>query len=454
MEPGKLVRAAMRDITTVTGIDAPVRVEGGDPVFPTPFLVGTAGAAALGAAISRLWELRTGRSQGVSIRVRAAAAALRSATYLEIDGARPKSLWDPWTGFYPARDGRWVNIHCNFPLHREAMLRVLGPRADRAAAERATSSWDGLALEEAIHAAGGCAGLARTEEEWAAHPQAAAIAHAPLLAIERIGEAPPEPFPRGTRPLEGVRVLDLTRVLAGPTCARSLAEHGADVLKISAAHLADSGPVEWDTGLGKRSAFLDLRTAGDTERLRGLLRGADVFSQSYRPRALADRGFSPADAARLRPGIVHATLSAWGSEGPWKDRRGFDSIVQTVSGMAVAQGGDPASPKLMPVSAIDYVSGYLMAAGVAAALARRATEGGSWRVSVSLAATGRWIAGLGRIAAFREVPAELRAEELEGLLEAHGAIRHLRPVLGLSETPPFWARPPVPLGSHSPTWRS
>lgn len=455
METSKPQFAALREITTVTGIDAPVRVTGADPVFPTPFLVGMAGAAALGAlgaAVSRLWALRTGRGQDISIRVRDAAASLRSATYLEIDGKKPESLWDPWTGFYPVRKDRWVNIHCNFPAHRAAMASVLGAPADRKAAEAASRAWDGLALEEAIHAAGGCAGLARTEAEWAAHPQAAAVAREPLLALERIGDAPPEPLPATERPLGGVRVLDLTRVLAGPTCARSLAEHGADVLKISAAHLADSGAVEWDTGLGKRSAFLDLRAPGGAEALGALLRGADVFSQSYRPGTLAARGFGPEEAARLRPGIVYATLNAWGDAGPWKGRRGFDSIVQTVSGMAYAQSVASARPQLLPVSAIDYVSGYLMAAGAAAALARRATEGGSWRVRVSLAATGRWIAGLGRIAAFREVPAELGPEELEGLLEAHGTVRHLRPVLGLSETPPYWARPPVALGSHPPTW--
>lgn len=455
MDLGKRPQQALDAISALTGGTAPVRLRGADPVFPTPFLVGAAGAGALGAlgrAVARLWELRTGRSQEVSVDVRAAAASLRSATYLEINGARPQSLWDPWTGFYPVRDGRWVNIHCNFPRHREAMQRVLGGPADRKAAEAATRAWDGLALEEAIHAAGGCAGWARTEEEWAAHPHHAAVAREPLLAIERVGDAPPQPLPRADRPLGDVRVLDLTRVLAGPTCARSLAEHGADVLKISAAHLADSGPVEWDTGLGKRSAFLDLRSPDGVDTLRGLVREADVFSQSYRPGTLAARGFGPEEAARLRPGIVYATLDAWGSEGPWKDRRGFDSIVQTVSGMAYAQSGDSARPQLLPVSAIDYVSGYLMAAGVAAALARRATEGGSWCVRVSLAATGRWIAGLGRIAAFREVPAELRPEELQGLLEAHGPVRHLRPVAGLSETPPFWARPPAALGSHSPTW--
>jgi crotonobetainyl-CoA:carnitine CoA-transferase CaiB-like acyl-CoA transferase len=260
------------------------------------------------------------------------------------------------------------------------------------------------------------------------------------------------------RPLSGVRVLDLTRVLAGPICARTLAEHGADVLKITGAHLPDSGPSELDTGIGKLSAHLDLRAPAGVETLRALLREADVFSQSYRPGALAARGFSPEQAAQLRPGIVCVTLSAWGTEGPWRERRGFDSIVQTVSGMAYAQGAgsDPEKPKLMPVSVIDYVSGYLMAYGAMVALARRAREGGSWLVRVSLARTGKWIVDRGSVEDFGSVPKDLEEQELKNLLvetkTASGTIRHLKPVLQLSETQPYWERPPVPLGSHPAAW--
>ena len=158
---------------------------GGDPVFPTPYLVGTAGAAALGAvglAASDLWFCAPG-DQDVKVDLRAAAAALRSARYLKIDGKPPKEIWDPLSGYYPVKDGRWVSIHCNFPNHRDAAMEVLGNPADRAAAEAASRGWDGLALEDAIHAARGCAGLARTAEEWAQHPHAAAVAAQPLLEI-------------------------------------------------------------------------------------------------------------------------------------------------------------------------------------------------------------------------------------------------------------------------------
>ena len=309
-------------------------------------------------------------------------------------------------------------------------MKVLGVEEERAAAEAATRAWAGLELEDAVHAA--------------------AVAAQPLLEILRIGDAPPLPLAEGDRPLAGVRVLDLTRVLAGPTCARTLAEHGADVLKITAAHLPDSGAIELDTGLGKLAAHLDLRSAQGMETMRGLLSNADVFSQSYRPGALAGRGFSPQEAAKLRPGIVCVSLNAWGQTGPWKNRRGFDSIVQSVSGMAYASG-DGVTPRLMPCSAIDYVSGYLMAYGAMVALARRAREGGSWLVRVGLARTGKWIVDRGLVD-----PDAVLGEEPSGLTmdtpSPAGIITHLKPVVQLSGTPARWARPPVPLGYHRPEW--
>ena len=449
-------QAALRELLALGGMQGEAQVSGADPVLRTPYRVGAAGAAALaavGLAAAELWRLRTGRRQQVAVDLRAAAASLRSGYYLRIDGKPPPAPWDPMSGFYPARDGRWVSIHCNFANHRKAALDVLGTQEDRDKANEASKSWDGAALEDAIHKAGGCAGLARSAREWASHPHAAAVAGQPLLEILRIGDAPPQPLlPLGDRPLAGARVLDLTRVLAGPTCAKTLAEHGADVLKITAAHLPDSGAIELDTGIGKLAAHLDLRAAEGASTLRALIGSADVFSQSYRPGALAGRGFSPEEVAHLRPGIVYVSLNAWGQAGPWKDRRGFDSIVQTVSGMALAQG-DGATPKLMPCSAIDYVSGYLMAYGAMRALARRAQEGGSWLVRVNLARTGKWIVDRGAVdpaAPLAPMPEDLAMETDSPA----GRISHLKPVVQLSETPARWTRPPVPLGHHRPQWPS
>jgi crotonobetainyl-CoA:carnitine CoA-transferase CaiB-like acyl-CoA transferase len=381
---------------------------------------------------------------------------------MKLDGAPVSTERNTVMGVYPARDGRWSYLHCNFPNHRAAALEVLGVPEDREAVRKAVAGWDALELEEAIIAAKGAGGMVRTMEEWAKHPQAAAIASLPLMEIVKIGGSLPEPLPAGDRPLSGVRVLDLTRVLAGPTCARSLAEHGADVLKITAAHLPNIGYQEYDTGHGKLSAHLDLRQPKDLEILRGLVREGDVFSQGYRPGTLGDRGLSPEALAKLRPGIVYVSLCAFGHVGPWASRRGFDTVVQTVSGITHRQGelfpGAEPGPQFYPASAIDYLTGYLMAFGAMVALGRRAREGGSWLVRISLAQTGRWLVGRGELPEvdLKDVAKEFTAGELERWTMTSetpaGRLHHLAPVVRLSETPPRWVRPSVPLGYHEPVW--
>src|SRR5215813_282231 len=443
-----------------------VEITGGaDPVLPTPFRIGAAGAAALaatGLAAADLWELRTRHRQDVAVDLRQAVASLRSGHYLQVDGARVRNERNPVMGMYPAKNGRWSYIHANFPNHRAAALRVRGCEENREAVRSAVTNWDALELEEAIIAAGGAGGMVRSMAEWAQHPQAAAIAALPLLEIVKIGDSPPEKLPDGDRPLSGIRVLDLTRVLAGPTCARTLAERGADVLKITAAHLPNIGYQEYDTGHGKLSAHLDLRQPQELETLYGLVREADVFSQGYRPGTLGNRGLSPEALAQLRPGLVYVSLSAFSHVGPWASRRGFDTVVQTVSGITSRQGelfpGAAPGPQFYPVSAIDYLTGYLMAFGALVALARRAREGGSWLVRISLAQTGRWLVGRGEVpeTALKDVPKEFTPAELERWSMTSdtpvGRLRHLGPVVRLSETPPRWARPSVPLGYHEPVW--
>ena len=346
-----------------------VQTTGGtDPILPTPFRIGetsTAALAAVGLAVSDLWELRTGRQQEVAVDTRRATASLRSGRYMQMDGAPVSTEHNAVMGVFPAQNGRWSYLHCNFPNHRAAALSVLGVPEDREAVRKAVARWDAFELEEAILAAKGAGGMVRTMEEWAQHPQSAAIASLPVMEVTKIADSPPEKFPDGDRPLSGIRVLDLTRVLAGPTCARTLAEHGADVMKITGAHLPNIGYQEYDTGHGKLSAHLDLREERDLETLRGLVREADVFSQGYRPGTLGMRGLAPEALAKLRPGIVYVSLSAFSHVGPWASRRGFDTVVQTVSGMTSRQGelfpGPEAGPQFYPVSAIDYLTGYLMA---------------------------------------------------------------------------------------------
>lgn len=320
----------------------------------------------------------------------------------------------------------------------------------------ALEGWTAASLEDALAASGMCAGFVRRPEEWRAHPQARAIAELPLFEIMRIGDSPPEPLGPAERPLARVRALDLTRVIAGPVCGRTLAEHGADVLLITAPHLPDIEVLVMDTGRGKLSAQLDLRREDGRERLRALVRESDIFCQGYRPEALATHGFSPEEVARLRPGIIYATLSAYSHVGPWQKRRGFDSLVQSVSGIA-HEGGATAGldrPKPLPAQALDHASGYLLAFGAMVALMRRAREGGSYLVRVSLAQTGRWIDGLGRVEG-SDAP-DLTLEDIADLVQTGatpwGEMRHVAPAARLSATPAYWARPSVPLGTHPPVW--
>lgn len=461
---------ALSSLMSIAGWDqemaSRVKITGGtDPILPTPFRISETSAAALaaiGLAAADLWELRTGRRQEISVDTRQATASLRSGKYMKMDGVTVSTDRNPVMGVYPAKHGRWSYLHCNFPNHRAAALRVLGVPEDKEAVRQAVAKWDALELEEAIIAAKGAGGMVRTMEEWARHPQAAAIASLPLLEIVKIGDSPPEKFPDGDRPLSGIRVLDLTRVLAGPTCARTLAEHGADVMKVTGAHLPNIGYQEYDTGHGKLSTHLDLRDPKELDTLRGLIRRADVFSQGYRPGTLNDRGLSPEELTQLRPGIIYVSMCAFSHIGPWASRRGFDTAVQTVSGITSRQGelfpGAEAGPQFYPVSAIDYLTGYLMAFGAQIALGRRAREGGSWLVRTSLAQVGRWLVERGQVpeAKLQDVPTEFTPEELASWLMTSntpvGQLHHLSPVVGLSETPSRWARPSVPLGYHDPLW--
>src|ERR1700731_1106349 len=448
---------ALRTILPTVGLseDRARSVEitgGGDPVLQTSFRIGETSAAALaatGLAVADLWELRTGRRQDVAVDLRQATASLRSGNYLQVNGVKVRGDRNEVMGMYPAKNGRWSYVHANFPNHRAAALKVLGCEESKAAVRQAVARWDALELEEAIIAAGGAGGMVRSMTEWAQHPQAAALATLPLLEIVKISDSPPQQLPDGDRPLSGIRVLDLTRVLAGPTCARTLAEHGADVLKITGAHLPNIGYQEFDTGHGKLSAHLDLRQPKDLETLRGLVSEADVFSQGYRPGTLGGRGLSPEELCALRPGLVYVSLCAFSHKGPWASRRGFDTVVQNVSGITQRQGelfpGAEPGPQFYPVSAIDYLTGYLMATGAMVALARRAREGGSWLVRISLAQTGRWLVGRGEVPGreLQHIPPEFPAEErarwsIESQAPA-GTLRHLRPTVQLSETPPYWA---------------
>ena len=439
-----MVHAALQSVLSCGNLPAGyndwVKFIGSDPVFRTRYRVGTVGAAALaaiGIVIAILRDNSADIGGNIEIDVRAAAASLRSYRYVRIDGLG-SDPFDPLTGFYPTADSRLIYFHCNLPPHRQAMLRALGVEATRECVTSATRTRNGFEIEQLVDAAGGCAMVVRTPEEWRDLPNTAFLKSEPLVNIRKIGDSDPIPLPAGELPLSGIRVLDLTRVLAGPTCARLLAEYGSDVVKIACERHPDPPAIEMDTCYGKRFLTLDLALSESRLQLESLVRGSDVFVQAYRLGAIAALGFSPGHVASLRPGIVYASLNAFGHTGPWRGRRGFDTVVQSGSGMAYVQGGRR-EPAFIPVSALDYVTGYLLTFGVLVALRRRAAEGGSYAVDVSLARTSEWIESMGLLdqdaldAASEEVTSDELARWLVEVPTPRGLMTRMRPVIGYSD---------------------
>jgi len=443
-----------------------VDLPGADPVLPSSFAVGAAAQASLAAAAlaaAQVGHRRNGLRQRV--RVDALHAALDSAAWFRIDG-KALPAWDKLSGLYrcgaAAGEPGWVRIHTNFTHHRDAALRLLGlaPGAEtsRDAVLEALQGWRAEDFETAAAAAGGVAAAVRSFAQWDAHPQALALAGQAPISTQRIGDAaaPALPWPplrAEQRPLHGLRVLDLTRILAGPVAGRTLAAYGAEVMLVNSPTLPNIDAIA-DTSRGKLSAQIDLKTDAGRATLRELIAGADVFLHGYRPGALAALGFGPPALASLKPGIVVLSLAAHGFGGPWAGRRGFDSLVQTASGFNVAEaaaaGAD--APRALPIQILDYAAGYLLAFGASTALLRQRVEGGSWEVRVSLAGVGHWLRVLGRVATSfdRATPSfEPFAEDSDS---GFGRLRALRHAAVFSHTPAGWTRPSMPPGSHPPRW--
>lgn len=465
--------STLQSLWTAAGLDAAelaeVHIEGADPELPSIFRVGEAAAvtvAAAGAAAARLWALRTGESQSVSVSVRHALAAFRSQAYLLIDGEPPPSPWGRISGYYDTADGRTVQLHANFPHHHQGLVDLLQCSDDKHSVATALRCREAALFEEAATSRGLPVGAVRSRDEWVAHDQGQAVAGLPLLEIVKIGDSAPEPLPplsstpsptsAGDRPLSGIRALDLSRVIAGPVCGRTLASHGASVLRIGSPNLPIIPHIWLDLARGKRSAHLDLTNAQDLARLRDLIRQTDIFSQAYRPGTLASKGLGPTQIHELRPGAVYVTLCAYSHAGPWAAHRGFDSLVQTVSGFghagAVAAGVDGTRP--LPCQALDHATGYLAAFGAMVALRRRAEDGGSYLVRVSLAQTGQWLWNLGRVEGLQQPDQKITdvADLLEERQTIEGMVRAIRPAEQLATTPARWDLAPVPLGHDQPSW--
>ncbi|MET0961625.1 MAG: CoA transferase [Noviherbaspirillum sp.] len=460
LEPLAAVQAVWRLAGLPAAALARLKLRGREPALPSSFAVGCAAQASIAAsalAAAELFRQRTGLAQGVEVDMRNAAIEFRGEHYLRLDGAAAPEFRDKLSRTFQCGDGRWLRIHANFPHHRDGVLRLLGCSHDVAEVERELARRDAFRFEEEAADVGLVVAAMRSFDEWDAHPQGRSVNRMPLLSIERIGDAPPQPLPPADRPLSGVRVLDLTRVIAGPVCGRALAGHGAEVLLVTGPHLPAIEPLVMETGLGKRSCQIDLRSPDGKQSLHSLLRQADVLIQGYRPGGLQALGFGAGEAARARPGIIYVTLSAYGHEGPWAGRRGFDSLVQTACGLnhAEAAAAGLATPCPLPAQALDRATGYLLACAVMASLLRRATEGGSWHIRASLAQTGSWLRSLGRVDdGFRTaLPA---FEDVVDLAQTHasgfGSLTTIRHAARLSVTPVRWDLPAMPLGSHSPVW--
>lgn len=459
MERAVIERAA-RLAGLVLAPETDLAVEGEDPVLETPFHLGEGAAVALGLVgqeADRIWQMRGGRRQSLRLDIRHAAASLRSYEHVKVGRAEPLPPRNPppVTAIYEGSDGRFIHLHGSF-THAPGILEELGldgtaTREDIADAVKRRSAWE---LEDALAARGLCNAVCRTNDEWLAHPQGRLLATKPVVEVVKIGDGPPQPLPEGERPLSGIRVLDLTRVLAGPTCARTLAEHGADVLHIASPSLPTVERFEMDTGHGKRQAYLDLNNPAQAEALNDLVRGVDVFSQGFRYGSLERRGFGAEQLTALRPGIIYVSENAFGIDGPWSGRPGWEQLAQATTGVCVMQGGE-GRPVLAPAAMNDYTTGYFAAMGAMVALQRRAREGGSWSVKVSLSQTSMWYYRMGFDL---DRTAASGLGDVSPFLETHrtdyGEMTHLRPPLRMSETDPHWALPTAPLGSHEPVWAS
>jgi len=416
--------------------------------LPSVFAVSDFAAAAVGAAGAATAELigaRFGELPRVTVGRR--LASLWYAWSIRPDGWKMPAPWDPASGDYATADG-WIRLHTNAPHHREAALRVLGAPADKAQVAQAVSGWKSDELESAVVQGGGCAATMRSADAWARHPQGQTVAASPLLTVQTSDDAHDSPWtPTPERPLKGLRVLDLTRVLAGPVATRFLAGLGANVLRIDSPTWDEPGVVP-DVTLGKRCARLDLRTA--QAKFRDLLREAHVLVHGYRADALANLGFGPEERRRIRPGLVDVCLNAYGWSGPWKNRRGFDSLVQMSVGIADAGMRELQrdKPTPLPVQALDHATGYLMAAAVIRGLS---TNKG-FQARASLAGTAQLLLSQRPPHPASDVITATAAGDWSDQVEAteFGPAHRLRSPVQVGKAFLYWDRPAASLGSSPP----
>lgn len=428
----------------------PHRVQGAAHAVPLPARTDAAALAWASVAAASLAAATLAQARSVSVDPDRIAIAYSSERHFRL-GGEPPSVWAPLSRFFRTSDG-WVRTHGNYPHHAAALRRGLGLPTD-ADAEAAASALRGMpagVATQAITAAGGLC-VAVTHENPGVDAEVRA---APIVDLTRSGVAAPlrrVPAPPDA-PLSGIRVLDLTRVIAGPVATRTLALLGADVLRIDPPHLPEPEWQHFDSGHGKRSTLLDLSADTDRRLFGDLLATADVAVTGYRARALERLGLAPERLIAQRPGLIVARLTAWGSSGSSADRRGFDSLVQAASGIAWIESSDGERPGALPAQALDHSAGYLLAAGVMTALHRARTEGGSWVVDVSLRRVAAELLGLPRTeapepAAAADAAAHLEEFDVDGL-----HLTTTAPALAYDGGPVAF-RAPRRWGRDVPDWR-
>jgi crotonobetainyl-CoA:carnitine CoA-transferase CaiB-like acyl-CoA transferase len=386
------------------------------------------------------------------------AAAFRSEAYLRVGGEPAGPGFAPLSRFWRTADG-WIRTHGNYPWHRDALLRALGCPDDPEPVAAALAELDAREAEDLVTGAGGVAAAVRTEDGWRTEPPGRAVTATALVEGTSIGGAPPRWRAAGPLPAAGIRVLDLTRVIAGPVATRYLGALGADVLRLDAPDRPELTLHAFDGLPGKRSALLDFGPAQGYARLHELLAGADVLVHGYRPHALERFGLGRQELAERHPGLVVVGLSAWGSRGPWGGRRGFDSIVQAASGIAVAESPDGDRPGALPCQLLDHGTGYLCAAAALQALARQSARGGTVFRELSLARTAHWLLGLPREAAGAGAAPGSRTpaggsdrEWLTTLDSAAGPVTTVRPPGQLDDEALSWTAPLSRYGGDEAAW--
>lgn len=434
----------------------------GDGRYNSAFAVSelaNASFAAMGQQLARLIQALDLSADLLPVTVNQRLASLWFGYSFAAQGWELPSLWDPIAGNYACRDG-WIRLHTNLPHHRQAALGVLGCAGTPEAVTQAVATWEGSALEQAIVSAGGVAAFMRSRADWLAHPQGQALGAESLIHWDTPRSVTPRSRPKASldRPLAGLRVLDLTRVLAGPVATRSLAGFGAEVLRIDPIGWDEPGVIQ-DISLGKRMAMLDLRAAADRQVFEHLLSSADVLVHGYRPGALDGLGYDLATRDRLAPNRIEVTLDAYGWTGPWATRRGFDSLVQMSAGIADvgAQWAESDKPTPLPVQALDHATGYLMAAAVLSALTQAQDLGQTSNARLSLARTAEELAALPQYLDGPDLGPATKADYCDHIeASSWGPALRLRPALQIGTTSlPItlnWDIPARSCGSDPAQW--